>query len=268
MSQFASYRDILNTELAERCSMNPRYSLRAFARDLGLNPSRLSEVLNGKQGLSEKSGMTLAKALGFTLDESHYFCDLVQAEAGRSRQKRAEAKARLFERHQERRKTNHLSEERFKVISEWYHFALMELTTLKSFRNDTAWMAKKLGISQAEVTSGIDRLKTLGLMSEEGGMLKQTQANVYTTDDVPSKALPIYHTQLLEKAITALKMQRVDEREISSLMISINMEDLPEVKKRIKQFKHELNIFLEEKKTERDETYLLGLQFFRLTEPE
>ena len=35
-------------ELERRCQYNPNYSLRAYARDLEILPSRLSDVLNGK----------------------------------------------------------------------------------------------------------------------------------------------------------------------------------------------------------------------------
>ena len=47
-----TYRDVLRAKLAQRCERNASYSLRAFARDLTLSPSYLSEVLNGKSFLS------------------------------------------------------------------------------------------------------------------------------------------------------------------------------------------------------------------------
>jgi hypothetical protein len=40
-----SYRRTLHEELETRSARNPGYSLRAFARDLGIRHSRLSEVL-------------------------------------------------------------------------------------------------------------------------------------------------------------------------------------------------------------------------------
>ena len=59
------YRLLLKSELASRTNQNPNYSLRAFARDLDLAPSRLSEVLNGKQGLSTQAAEKIAKTLGY-----------------------------------------------------------------------------------------------------------------------------------------------------------------------------------------------------------
>ena len=45
-------REILSDALNERISINPGYSLRAFARDLGISPQLLSNVINGKRGMS------------------------------------------------------------------------------------------------------------------------------------------------------------------------------------------------------------------------
>ena len=57
------YRDILREELAARTETNPQYSLRAFARDLGIGSARLSEVLNGNTGLSRPAAEPLSPGL-------------------------------------------------------------------------------------------------------------------------------------------------------------------------------------------------------------
>jgi len=44
------YRDYLQRSFKSRINTNPAYSLRAFARDIGLHPARLSMVLSKKQG--------------------------------------------------------------------------------------------------------------------------------------------------------------------------------------------------------------------------
>jgi hypothetical protein len=59
-----SYRDLLKRELESRCGRNPRYSLRAFAKDLGLSAPRLSHVLNGRFGLSRAAAEAIADKLG------------------------------------------------------------------------------------------------------------------------------------------------------------------------------------------------------------
>ena len=60
---YQSYQDILKAELEKRQRANARYSLRAFARDLGVSPSNLSEILQRKAGLSRIKAQEIAKKL-------------------------------------------------------------------------------------------------------------------------------------------------------------------------------------------------------------
>lgn len=54
-----TYQHYMLSEFEGRKSRNPGYSLRAFARDLGLAAPKLSEILRGKGGLSEASARRL-----------------------------------------------------------------------------------------------------------------------------------------------------------------------------------------------------------------
>ncbi|MGZ3710379.1 MAG: hypothetical protein ACXVBE_01430 [Bdellovibrionota bacterium] len=45
------YREKIRQAMESRAARNPRYSMRSFAKDLGISPSRLSEVLKGRYGL-------------------------------------------------------------------------------------------------------------------------------------------------------------------------------------------------------------------------
>lgn len=53
----------LATELAARKVRNPRYSLRAFARDLRLNHATLSQLMRGERRITQRSARLLAHRL-------------------------------------------------------------------------------------------------------------------------------------------------------------------------------------------------------------
>lgn len=57
-------RRALHQELAERRSRNARYSLRAFARDLGTDHATLSQLLRGKRHLTPSMVQRLGPLLG------------------------------------------------------------------------------------------------------------------------------------------------------------------------------------------------------------
>jgi len=51
-----------------------------------------------------------------------------------------------------------------RVVSEWHHYALLELVGLENFRPDVTWIARVLGLGTDEVVLAIDRLVRLGLL--------------------------------------------------------------------------------------------------------
>lgn len=69
---------ILKNELTQRISRNPNYSLRAFARDLELSPSFLSEVINSRKRLSHRTATKIGQRLAFTEHELSRFLSCVE----------------------------------------------------------------------------------------------------------------------------------------------------------------------------------------------
>jgi transcriptional regulator with XRE-family HTH domain len=61
----------------ERKDKNPRYSLRAFARSLGVSSGQLSEILSSKRPLSHKLGRRIAIAMALTEEESQKLNTLI-----------------------------------------------------------------------------------------------------------------------------------------------------------------------------------------------
>ena len=51
-----------------------------------------------------------------------------------------------------------MSIDKFSVISEWYHYAILELTYVSGFKADYKWIARKLSITVEEAKVAIERL--------------------------------------------------------------------------------------------------------------
>lgn len=91
------YQDILKEHLSRRISMNPRYSLRAFANALGLAPSKLSEVLSGKKGLSPGRAETVCDKLRLQGVDRDVFILSALAQHSRIKKQRIESVKKLKE---------------------------------------------------------------------------------------------------------------------------------------------------------------------------
>ncbi len=93
------YRDLINKEFQRRKELNPKYSLRQFARDLHLRPSHVSDLLKYKKGLSTKNADITARRLGYVGNSVRYFRFLVVAISGRARWEINSAKRALLDPH-------------------------------------------------------------------------------------------------------------------------------------------------------------------------
>lgn len=155
----------------------------------------------------------------------------------------------------------------FAVISDWYHFAILDLTQVKGFKPDPKWIARKLGIEASEATAAMYRLKRLGLLVAQGRTVRKASSH-YTnySEGVTSAALKEYQRQVIGKALRAVDECPQERKDITSITIAANSKKLKAAKEKIKVFRRELCAFLET--GEKDSVFHLALQLYPVTELE
>jgi uncharacterized protein (TIGR02147 family) len=260
-----SPRDFLAEELARRTQANPRYSQRAFARQLGLSPGELSEVMRGKRALSVRSALRIAASLGFTPVETQRLLQLCQVDKAKA----LTGTEALFQSSNDvAGNSRELSLDLFRVVSDWFCFAILSLADTDGFHFDALWISKRLGISPAEARVGLERLERIGLIERDSkGRLIVARDYVLSPSGIPSEAIRNYHRQVLERAIQALETQTVSEREISGVGLAIDPRDLPELQKEINQFHDKIVNEYGRRGSRAKEVYQLESALFRLTVP-
>lgn len=256
----ASISEFLGSHLEIKKKRNSAYSMRAFARDVGLSPSRLSEILNGKEGISEKVGAVVAKKLGLKAQSKIFWMDLVRSECSRSSVIRKSAKKRI----EEFKKTKNvkiIEDDQFKLISDWQHAAILELITLENISHDPPNLAARLGITVSQAESAIERLITLKFIKKNiDNKLVSTPDLSASTEGVPSMAIRKFHRQILEKAILSTVEDETFERELNSVILAIPRSRLPEFRQKIQGFFLE---FIQSVGDEqKDDLFALSVQFF------
>ncbi len=269
LGDYSDYREILKDELARRCQSNPRYSLRAFSRDISVSPPRLSEVLTGKKGLSHQAALDIGKQLGLSSQEIQHFTVLVDAQSARSAVARNIAQSKL-EQLRFNSKTRHLQLDAFHCVSDWYHFAILQLMQLPSFCHDHVWIAKRLGIQVPLVDGAMERLVRLKLIEnkkvKKKNKYRALQEYTKAPDGVPSSVIRKFHRQVMEKAILALDQHPTSERDFTNLMMPIDASMLEEARSAIRKFRTRFNKQMTtQNKNKVDQVYCLSIQFFNLT---
>lgn len=75
------FRERLRAELRRRRSQQPTYSVRRFARVLGVHHATVLRALDGSGPLAERSIRALGPRLGLAADEIERFCELERDES-------------------------------------------------------------------------------------------------------------------------------------------------------------------------------------------
>lgn len=243
------FKTYLQEELILRCKKNPAYSLRGFAKGLGVSPSFLSKILNGQRRITDSTFQKLVANLNLSPKVAASF---------QNNQSSHSTAAVNF---------RNLELEYFKIISDWYHYALIELTNIEGFQNSPGWIANKLGITVNQAKAAIDRLLQLELLELKEGHLSPTSGgNTTTKNQFTDLAFKKMQDDLLKKAIHSLWNEDFEKRDHTSISMAIHPADIPEVKRRLKIARREICQYLERPQLKKPtQVYNLSLSFFALS---
>jgi uncharacterized protein (TIGR02147 family) len=232
------YREILKNELERRMSKNPHYSLRAFAQGLNVNPGGLSSILNNKKEMGTKLAMRVVDNLGLSAQQRNHFLKSVHAEKA----KRLNYPEAQLPSSQE----EELSLDQFKVLGEWYHLAIMEMTFLPDFKNCPQYLSKKLGINQMSAKLALARLLRIGLLKNEAGKIVKTNKFLSIEGKDKTNGLLInLQRDFLNKAIESLENDPIEQRCFEGMTFSIDESKMEYARSKIINFIQELSQELE-----------------------
>lgn len=249
------FRLVLQQELVDRCRKNASYSLRAFAKSLDIAPSALSDMLNGKRPITPKTTRRLGLSLGFPLPKIQSF---IEGESGVKTSKEPDFAQ--------------ITLDTFALMSDWYHYAILELMKVRHFKSDAAWIAKTLGVSKNEINAAVERLTRLGLIEIDAkGKWRDTSdgfsTNISTTLGKPltTASAKKLQTQILTQSIRALNEVPFEARNHTSMTMAIHPKHLPEAVEMIRKFRRKLCQTLETQ-TPATEVYQLSIALFPITQ--
>ncbi len=264
----ASVNDFLRRELDRRLGGNPRYSMRAFARHLGMSPGELSEVLREKRPISARACQKVARALDLSPAEFKHLLVLATT-TGHSGQRANEAvplKSALAT-----AQIHRLNEDRFRLVSDWWCLAILNLLDLDDIKWTSVDIAERFGISTLQAQSAMDRLERLSLVKRQfGDRAVPTNDFVEHLSEVSSEAIRRYHRSLLEKAIEALDTHDREQRDVTGIGFAIDRRELKAIAHEISEFQDQLIAKYGRKRRGRkfDSVYQFEAALFRLSPAE
>ncbi|MBI2067209.1 MAG: TIGR02147 family protein [Deltaproteobacteria bacterium] len=266
---YLNYRHYLKDYYSEKKGKKgSHFSFRSFSRLAGLSsPNFLKLVIEGKRNLGGDGIQSFIKGLRLNKEESVFFEDLVHFNQATTDEERNQHYQRLS-RSRRYRQVKQIEKDYFVYFSRWYYAAIRELVLLPEFKEDPIWIASKLApaITPNEARVAIELLLELGFIKrDKNGKLTQSERNITTEREVASLAIKNFHRQMIEKAAESIEKTSHEKRDISSLTVALSKEKFEETKRRIQEFRRELNVLLSEE-GKADSVYQINFQIFNLTE--
>lgn len=251
------YIDALNFAFEQKKLKNQQFSLRAFARDLEINSGTLSRILKAERIPSMNLGRQLVISLKLTKSECDLFLNsLAQAKWNNSPERisqdlknygNPQMSAALGSERPREISVYKLELEKFKFLSDWIHYALMELTFVHNFENDLTWMAAKLGRSEKETSDALERLLELGLLQWQGDNLVKTSERVTTSSKTETSVyLKMMQKDLLGHAAKSLDEVDISKRIASSMTMAIAPKNIEKARSLFSSFLSDMCDLLEE----------------------
>jgi len=262
--EYSDYREFLKDTLIARQKRNKLYSMRAFAKALGLPASTLSEIINRRKNISSDAAKKISGGLRLRRFESHYFDLLVEKSSTKDSRRINDIHAELISvAHQGRRPV--LEPEQDPFLNQATKFILIELGGVENFVLNSATGAKAIGCSEDVTSALLVDLAALGILtySAESDRYQKSGAGVLISSEKMNLDLRKFHFEMLDKAKASLIQQSPQERLIGSETFSFNSDQISEANDIMEEFFSKM-VSLANRGNNKNSVYHVGLQMFRL----
>ncbi len=256
MEESLTFGKWLELQFQLKHQRNSRYSLRAFARDIGLTPGRVSELFHDKRSLSDPKINEIVERLKLRDVEIQTVRKIV------TKQRRYQQDKRPFGGETRLPPLKIIRDQEFAVIADPIHYAILALMDGGVAVDE---FAKRLAVSEQKVRAALTRLLLVGMIKEKSGAVsggknyELVEHWVSTSTDQYSRAIRFHHRHKLKHAIQAIEKVPIEKRDITSWTMCVDPDKMPEAKKIIQSFERKMAKLMTTGKP--SEVYHLNIQF-------
>lgn len=240
--EYLDYRKLLKDLYLERKARNSKFSYRYISLKTGIRSSGyFANILSGKSNVALNLVLKLCQLFGLKGAEAEYFELLVHF----NQSKTHDEKNHLFDRilKVKKSKVRTLLPEFYEYFSNWYYVVIREMLDFYPFRGDYEALAKMISppITSKDAERAITVLETLGLAKKNAkGVYEKVDALVTTGDEVKSTAVVNFQKATLDLAKRSLDVFGMDDRDVSTLTITLSHRNFRRIKDRIRNVRREI----------------------------
>jgi len=239
---YTDYRVYLKSIFDHKKQLNPGFSHRLLARQLGLKaPGHMLFVMQGKRNLTNDLAMRIAVWLNLGKKESDYLMSLVRY----CHAKNADEKKNSFDELLRLRGSNRkvVKTNRYRFYEKWYYSAIRSALDVISFRDDYGMLASSLNppITVSQAREAIRVLQGEGLIkTDRSGYLKPSEKLITTGDNWKSAAIENLRYQFLDLGRESLSRFVPQHRDASFLTLSLSEESFERIKEKVRNLRAEI----------------------------
>lgn len=261
-TDIADYRDFLKDYYDRRKAEMPLYSYRMMGDKLGLDSSYLYRVLSKKQHLPAHALQAAKGLLDLSGRQAEYFDLLYSAAVTKDKSKKEEFFAKALALRDVNRHSLEAAE--LKMLENWWIPAVRAYLEMNGGIVNKREIANNIcpKITEEQVQIAIDTLLEVGMLKKiASGKLALTETHLTASGPEKRTAVRNFQRQILALASDAIENVPVEERNISTLTLSVDQACFDDLGEMLKEFRRLVQKRVDEAKRP-DRVMQLSLAFF------
>ena len=263
IEDFYNYRDYLKNYLITAKVKNPKFSIGAWSKKLGLkSTAALAKILSGEREASDSIIEKLILYFQFSKQESLTFRSLVSISKMKiSEQDKALLCQKIYSQSKNKKiESRRIALDQFNLFATNLPFAIYELGKLPGLtvENLTSLLSDSKELDIRESLKTLTRLNLIDVSPEK--IIRSKKLHLETTDNIPNEAIKQYHKNGLAQAAKKIDNVAVELREFQSLILLLNTKNLNKYKKMIRDLMDDIENCDQSSQVNR--LYTLQVQFY------
>ncbi|MFN8790735.1 MAG: TIGR02147 family protein [Bdellovibrionales bacterium] len=257
-----TFHGTISELLSRKIESQPTYSLRAFARDIGLSPSFVSRALKGQKRFSSSKLKVLFRVLDVDRETQDKLKNLFVLDR-MGQEFRSPSRSEFHNSHLVYKR---LPQKKSSLLTQWYYIPVLELLTVANFEMSEEEVASRLRITRTMVRESLEVLKRFDILQEKDGVLKRNHEDIRFASSISRPEIRQYHQSMMLRA--SEELQRSDPssfqaRLITGITTGANPKKLEAAKGILNDAIHRVSKLLADEQA--SEVYQINLQLFPLT---
>lgn len=266
VKRYLEYRVYLHEFYEARRAEDDFFSYRFMARKVGMDHGYLVKLLQQKVHMAEGHIEKFVAFCALEGRDAEYFKTLVHFNKSRN----PDETGILFEKLMAMAdlETHPIEKDQFEFYTAWYHSAIRALLGHLKFRGDFGALGRSLSppLVEQQVKDSVGLLERLNLVRrDEDGEYAPTESLITTGANLQAAAVRQFQREMIRLAEESLVRHAKDQRDISTVTLSLESADLEEIRDRISSLRQSI-MNLAAKAAKPDAVYQLNVQLFPLSQ--